>query len=122
MDAVKRIDWTSLLILLAIVAGTGFGMQIYRDRADDDLGRQVAAYARPGDIHMLSSVSCVYCDRARAWFDRHRVPYSECFVERDELCADRFRAAMTQGTPTLFVKGRRLVGFSAQRVLDALRQ
>lgn len=116
----KRNEWKSLLVLVAIVAGTGFGMQAYRDRANDELGRQVAAYAKPGDILMLSSVSCVYCDRARAWFERHGVPFSECFIERDATCADRFRASMAQGTPTLFVKGRRVVGFSAQQVLEAL--
>lgn len=118
----KKIDWKSLLILLALVLGTSVGMQIYRDRSNAALGPQVAAFARPGDIQMLSSVSCVYCDRARAWFEKHQVAFTECFIERDEACAARFRASMSHGTPTLFVKGRRLVGFNAQSVLDALRR
>jgi len=117
----KKIDWKSLSILLALVLGTSVGMQIYRDRINDGLGAQVAALARAGDIQMLSSVSCVYCDRARAWFEKHQVTFNECFIERDETCAARFRASMSHGTPTLFVKGRRLVGFNAQNVLDALR-
>jgi len=118
----KHIDWKSLGVLLAIVVGVSFGMEIYRERVSEGLGRQVAAHARPGDIEMLSSVSCTYCDRARAWFQRHQVAFSECFIERDETCAARFQASLSHGTPTLFVKGRRLVGFNAQNVLDALMQ
>jgi glutaredoxin len=118
----KNPDSKSLLTLLALVVGVGFAMQLYRDRLSDGLGRQAAAHARPGDIQMLSSVTCPYCDRARAWFEQHGVAFSECFIERDEACAARFHASLAYGTPTLFVKGRRLVGFSAQNVLDALTQ
>lgn len=116
----KNFDSKSLLVLLALIVGVGVAMELYRDRASDSLGRQVAAHARPGDIEMLSSVTCPYCDRARAWFERHQVAFSECFIEKDEACAARFQASMSRGTPTLFVKGERLVGFDAQAVLTAL--
>jgi glutaredoxin len=118
----KHFDSKSLLFLLALVVGVGFAMERYRDWANDKVGRQVAAYARPGDIQMLSSVSCPYCDRARAWFTLHQVPFNECFIERDEACAARFQASLSRGTPTLFVKRKRLVGFAPQAVLDALTQ
>jgi glutaredoxin len=84
------------------------------------LGEQAAAHARPGDIQMLASVGCVYCAQARAWFERHRIPFSECLIESEPACAQAYAALMSPGTPTLMVRGRRLVGFDAQAVADAL--
>ena len=84
------------------------------------LGAQVAAAARPGDILMIASVTCVYCAQARAWFEANRVPYRECLIERDAACAEKYNALMTPGTPVMFVRGQRLLGFSAQAVADAL--
>ena len=86
----------------------------------DRLGSQVAAAARPGDIHMIASVTCVYCAEARAWFNENRVPFTECMIESDAVCAAKYHALMAPGTPVMLVRGRRLVGFSAQAVADAL--
>jgi glutaredoxin len=97
----------------AVVQGVGWWS---RER----LGAQVAAAARPGDIRMIGSVTCVYCAAARAWFTENRVPFSECLIEHDAACADTYRALLAPGTPMLLVRGRRLVGFDAQRVADAL--
>ena len=41
-------------------------------------------------------------------------------IEHDPLCAATYNALMARGTPVMLVRGRRLVGFSAQAVADAL--
>lgn len=69
---------------------------------------------------MIGSVTCVYCAQARAWFEANRVPYSECLIERDPACAAQYNALMAPGTPVMIVRGKRLLGFSAQAVADAL--
>lgn len=84
------------------------------------LGRRVAAAARAGDIQMISSLSCAYCEAARAWFAAHEVPVEECFIERDTACAARFEALRAPGTPLLVVRGEPQLGFDAQRVAGAL--
>ena len=112
----------SLLILAALVLGIGWATQGVQGWSRDRLGSRVASSARPGDIHMVSSVTCFYCDRARAWFTGYRVPFTECFVERDETCASQYRALMAPGTPVLLVRGKRLVGFDAETVAAALAQ
>jgi arsenate reductase-like glutaredoxin family protein len=71
---------------------------------------------------MISSYTCVYCAQARAWFAEHSVPFSECSIERDTACAARFAALLSPGTPVLLVRGRPQVGFSPQRVAEALRR
>ena len=83
-------------------------------------GAQVAAAAKPGDIHMIASVTCVYCAAARAWFDENRVSFTECLIERDADCAAKYNALMAPGTPVMLVRGKRLLGFSAQAIADAL--
>ena len=83
-------------------------------------GVQVAAQAKPGDIFMISSVTCTYCTRARAWLTEYRVPFTECLIERDSRCAATYTALMAPGTPVLLVRGQRLVGFNAQEVAQVL--
>ena len=109
-----------LLGLIALVVVAAGAMQALGGWSRGRLGAQVAAAARPGDIQMIGSVTCVYCAQARAWFDENRVPYSECLIERDAACAARYNALMAPGTPVMFVRGKRLLGFSAQAVADAL--
>ena len=43
-------------------------------------------------------------------------------VERDATCMARYQAQGAPGTPLIFVRGQPQLGFSPERVLDALRQ
>jgi glutaredoxin len=108
------------LALLALAAWAG--VQLLQDWGSERIGREMAASAKAGDIMMLSSVDCPYCKEARAWFKAHGVAFGECFIERDPACAAAYQALHAPGTPTLLVRGQRQVGFSAERVVQALRQ
>ena len=110
----------SLLGLLTVVVIGAAAMQGVTWWSRERLGAQVAANARPGDIHMIASVTCVYCAAARAWFVENRVPFTECEIERDAACAQAYNTLMAPGTPVLLVRGKRLLGFNAQAVADAL--
>jgi glutaredoxin len=110
----------SVLLLLALALGVMAGMQGLQAWSRARLGAQVAANAKPGDIFMIASVTCTYCDAARAWFNANEVPFTECYIERDERCAAQYNALLAPGTPVMVVRGRRQVGFSAQAVADAL--
>ena len=108
------------LVLAALALAVGAAMQGAAWWQRERLGAQLAAAARPGDIHMLASVTCIYCAQARAWFDANRVPFTECLIERDARCAAHYNALMAPGTPVLVVRGQRLLGFNVQAVADAL--
>jgi glutaredoxin len=111
---------SSLLGLAAAVLAVVGGSAWWRDHQADRLGTEIAQLARAGDIQMLSSTTCVYCTRARQWLTAQRVPFAECFIERDADCAARYQALGAAGTPTLLVRGRALLGFSAQQLRDSL--
>lgn len=107
----------SVLALVALAGATALAVAGWRDWQAERLGSRLAQAARPGEIEMLSSVSCVYCAAARAWFTAHRVPYSECFIEREPDCAQRYAALQGYATPLLMVRGQRQVGFSPPRIV-----
>ncbi|HEX6364015.1 MAG TPA: glutaredoxin family protein [Albitalea sp.] len=109
-----------VLPLLLLVGTAWAGVQMLGEWRGERLAREVAAAARPGDIVMIASETCVFCAEARRWFDEHRVAYRECFVERDAACAEAYRALQAPGTPTIVVRGQRLVGFDPQRIAAAL--
>jgi glutaredoxin len=115
--SVRRGSWIGLAALVAAVA---LGMQGFARWSQHRLGEQVAATARPGDIRMIGSVTCVYCAAARAWFTENRVPFDECLVERDTACAATYRALNAPGTPVMLVRGQRLIGFDARAIARAL--
>ncbi len=116
-----RVDARSIGVLIVLVLVVGGSSQWWGQRHDDAIGSQLAGIARPGDIEMVSSVTCVYCARARAWMQARRVPFGECFVERDTACAERYRALTAPGTPVVLVRGQPQLGFDPERVLLALR-
>ena len=117
MSLLRRFPW---LVPLLIAAGVYFGMQAWRDRQDAGVGAVVATLAKPGDIVMLSSETCVYCKVASRFFTTHGIAFNECFIEIDNACAEAYRQQGSPGTPTLLVRGERQIGFDATRVAQAL--
>ena len=111
---------SALFGLVGVVATGAAAMRGLAWWTRERLGPRVAADARPGDIHMISSVNCIYCAAARAWFEKNGVPFTECLIERDAVCAAKYNALMAPGTPVLLVRGQRLVGFEAQAVAKVL--
>lgn len=105
---------------LLIASAAWVVLQSWQSHTDQQAATALAAAARPGDIEMLSSDHCIYCERARRYMTEHRIAFSECFIETDAACADRYRAQQSPGTPVLLVRGQRLVGFDPQRVVQAL--
>jgi glutaredoxin len=119
MNSASRV---SLLVLVVLVLAVSGGSEWLRGRHDRQLGREVAALARPGDIHMLASESCGICLMARAWFREHKVPFSECMIEKDAACRQRFEDHRAPGTPVIVVRGQPQLGFDPGRVQQALQQ
>lgn len=117
MTTPSRRALVGLALLVLAVAG---GFEAWQARREAGLGQELARLARPGELHLVSSETCTYCDRARRWLTVHQVRFSECFVERDAACAAQYRALGARGTPTLLVRGELQLGFSPQRVRDRL--
>jgi glutaredoxin len=107
----------SLLLVLALSWAVP---TLWRHREQQVWAEALQARSRPGDIRLLSSRACVYCDRARAWLSQHQIPFEECFIETDAACQQRYQASGGRGTPTVLVRDSVQLGFDAQRVAFAL--
>jgi hypothetical protein len=111
----------TLLTLAALLVVTSGGSAWWAARQQAELGQQVAALARPGDIRMLSSQTCAICMAAHAWFVAHRIPFSECKIETDAACLREYEAVGSPGTPVMVVRGQAEAGFSPTRLKDRLK-
>lgn len=110
-----------LWVLLALVAGFYALTQWAGGRQAEDQAEQLRALARPGDILMISSETCVFCKRAHAWLTEQQVPFRECLVERDGACMAEYQARGAGGTPTFVVRNHTVLGFDRPRIIEILR-
>jgi glutaredoxin len=106
-----------LWVLLALVAG----FYALTQWAGGRQAEQLRALARPGDILMISSESCVFCKVAHRWLTEQRVPFRECLVERDGACMAEYQARGASGTPTFVVRNHTVLGFDRPRIIEILR-
>ncbi len=107
-----------LLVAVLVLSVAWQGLQSWRQQR---LTQALAEHLRPGDLTLLSSVTCVYCDRARSWLRQAGLPFDECFIEREPDCATLWARTGGRGTPTVLVRGQVQLGFRPEAVLAALQ-
>ena len=118
MSTPSRRSLFGLVVLVLVVGGAA---EWWREHQAQQLGRELAQLARPGDITMVSSTTCVFCTRARQFMTGQQVPFTECFIETDTACAQHYQALGASGTPTMLVRGQVQLGFSPAAVREVLR-
>ena len=116
----QRVRDSGVLSLAALIGLTLGGTALWRQVQDQELTASLKTLVQPGDIRMVSSVTCVFCERARTWLQARQIPFEECFIEREADCAERYRQLGARGTPTLQVRGAVQLGFDARLVLKVL--
>ncbi|WP_457425215.1 glutaredoxin family protein [Roseateles sp. P5_E7] len=109
------------LSLFVVVGATALASWAWRGHVAVQDGELLAQRAKPGDIRMISSETCPYCLAARRWMTQQGVPFNECFIERDAQCRADYLALGGMGTPTLVVRGQRVIGFDRARLLEILK-
>ncbi|MBP8271736.1 glutaredoxin family protein [Sphaerotilus montanus] len=110
---------SAVSVVLVGVLAWGVG-RVVQTQVRDGQAETLRTVARPGDIRMLSSVSCIFCTKARQYLTEHRIPFEECLIERDPVCLADYKRLGASGTPTLLVRGQRQLGFDPLRVTAAL--
>lgn len=70
-------------------------------------------------VTIYTTHTCVYCKKAKAFFNEHNITYSEKDVSSDQAAVDEMVQKSGQmGVPVIDVDGSIIVGFDEQ----ALRQ
>ncbi len=117
----RRPSFRSWMVLAVMVLGTWGGSQAINWWRGERATEVLQTLAQPGDILMLTTTSCPYCAKARAWMSAHKVPWVECNVETDARCALLFQAQGSPGVPLMRVKGQWRLGFDPASVSEALQ-
>jgi glutaredoxin len=68
----------------------------------------------PADVVMYATRTCGYCVRARAFFAKHNIAYTEYDVKSDKQARERFKKLNGSGVPLIFVGNNRVPGFNEQ--------
>jgi glutaredoxin len=66
----------------------------------------------PGAVVMYTTPTCGYCKRARSFFLRHNIGFTDYDVTADKNAMERFKALNGRGVPLIFVGDKRIVGFN----------
>lgn len=116
----QRLRQSGLLAVLVVgLVAWGLG-RVVQTQVQSGHAEALRQVARPGDIRMISSVTCIFCTKARQYMTEHRIPFEECLIERDAACLADYKRLGASGTPTLLIRGQRQLGFDPQRITGAL--
>ena len=66
----------------------------------------------PGRVVMYTTPTCGYCKRARSFFSRHDIAFTDYDITTDTSAMERFNALMGRGVPLIFVGEKRISGFN----------
>jgi glutaredoxin len=115
-----RLRRSGLLAALAVgVAAWGVG-RLVQTQVQAGRAEELRALVQPGELRMISSLSCIFCTRARQYLVEHRIPVEECFIERDPACRAEYTRLGAAGTPTVLVRGQPQLGFDPARIARTL--
>ena len=76
--------------------------------------------ANPPEILMLASDTCQYCTLARAFFTKHKLPYTEKNIDTDEDSRRVFDLMNGRGTPLIIINGKIIHGYDEDMIRNAL--
>ena len=76
--------------------------------------------ADPPKITMFGTSYCKYCELARAFFNKHNLPYVEHDIDASDKHRETFLLLGGKGTPLMIVNGEIIHGFDEGFVRDAL--
>lgn len=115
----RRVPWGLLLVLALVWAGSQWWQRSERAALGEAM-RQ----ANPADrIVVYTTATCHYCDRAKDWLQRERIPFKECRVDQPGPCAEAFARMGQPGTPVVQVDADRFqLGFDPAWLVKALTQ
>lgn len=70
----------------------------------------------PGEVIIFTTPTCGYCKRAKAFFAKHNIAYTEYDIIADPQAKKRFRELNGNGVPLIYIGKERVVGFNESRL------
>jgi glutaredoxin len=119
---VKRSEALVIVAVMALAFGAGGWIRGSQPPASAEQGAELRALLGSQELEMISSTTCRYCTKARAWLTEQRVPFRECFIEKDAACMQRYVQTGARATPTFVVNDKAAVlGLDVPRIAQLLQ-
>lgn len=92
---------------------------VEQGQSGDAISKKESRVARrktrgPASLVMYSTPTCGYCVRARAFFAKHKITYTDYDITKDKKALERFKKLNGSGVPLIFVGNTRVPGFNEQ--------
>lgn len=73
-------------------------------------------------VTIYTTPSCVYCKKAKAFFNQYNVTYSEKDVSNDQAAVEEMvKKSGQMGVPVIDVDGTIVIGFDEEALREALQ-
>jgi glutaredoxin len=72
-------------------------------------------FSRPKKVIMYSTQWCGYCKKAKKYFRKNRIAYTEYDIEKSESAKRRYKKLEATGIPVILVGNKRMNGFSVEQ-------
>lgn len=73
-------------------------------------------------ITLYSSTNCAFCERAREFLRRNRLPFRDASVDTSRRAFSEFQRLGARGVPLLLIGEHRLEGFDPRRLTALLQK
>lgn len=77
-------------------------------------------------IELFTKTPCPYCSKAKAWLDKHAIPYRELPLDGDPENQQRFNALGLTGrsrtVPQIIADGERIGGYTDLIISDLVQR
>ncbi len=74
-------------------------------------------------ITIYSTPTCGFCHKAKSYFQKNKIPFTEYNVAQDQRRAEEMvRKSGQMGVPVIDIHGKIIVGFNQSEIEQALRR
>ena len=84
-------------------------------------GQPSAPAAKPAEVKMYATSWCPYCKKARDYFARNGIRYTELDIEKSREARAEYERLGGRGVPVILVGTQRMNGYSEQRLAQLLK-
>lgn len=87
--------------------------------AEQKVGRE-ENYKQNQEVVMYSTQTCGYCRKAKSFFKKYNIKYTEYDVDSSKQAHQKYKALNGDGVPLIYIGNHRISGFDEAAIRNAL--
>jgi glutaredoxin-like YruB-family protein len=95
-------------------------LELYRQNGDQATANRQQPSRPSQRVAMYTTPTCGYCHRAKAYFDKNGIRFSEYDITKSNKARSQFKALNGRGVPLIVIGDQRIFGFNKAAIDRAL--